>query len=76
MTFEIGDKVVVTNPGTYSCGKVCTVTLVHNSSCSLVPDGVSTRGLLFENWEIKKMEEVDKAIQMLENIGYTVTKRG
>lgn len=75
MTFEIGDRVVVTNPNTYSCGKVCTVVSVHGtSSCSLVPDGVPTRGLLFENWEIKKLEEVDKTIHMLENMGYKVTK--
>ena len=75
MTFEIGGRVVVTNPNTFSCGKVCTVVSVHGtSSCSLVPDGVNTRGLLFENWEIKKLGEVDKAIQMLENIGYKVTK--
>ena len=75
MTFEIGDRVVVTTPNTYSCGKMCTVVSVHGtSSCSIVPDGVSTRGWLFENWEIKKLEEVDKAIQMLENIGYKVMK--
>lgn len=75
MTFEVGDRVVVTNPNTYSCGKVCTVLAVHGtSSCSLFPDGVNTRGLLYENWEIKKLEEVDKAIQMLENLGYKVTK--
>ena len=75
MTFEIGDRVVVTNPNTSLCGKVCTVFSVHGtSSCSLFPDGMNTRGLLFENWEIKKREEVDKAIQMLENMGYKVTK--
>ena len=75
MTFEIGDRVVVTNPNTSSCGKVCTVLSVHGtSSCSLFPDGRNTRGLLYENWEIKKLEEVDEAIRMLENIGYKVTK--
>lgn len=75
MTFEIGDRVVVTNPNTSWCGKVCTVLAVPlASSCSLSPDGRNTRGLLYENWEVKKLEEVDKAIQMLENIGYKVTK--
>lgn len=75
--FNVGDTVIVVNPNSCNCREAGIVTHTHDgSACSVVFSSYPRGPLLFSNWELEKPNYVDKAIKMLQSLGYTVTKKG